>query len=556
MRWVPAPEPDAARVAALAAEAGLSPLVAALVARRLGADAPRDWLRPEAAPLCDPLAFAGMAETVARLRRAIADREPITVFGDYDVDGVTATALMVQALAEAGATVKPFFPDRETEGYGLTPAAVARCLAYAPRPKLLVTVDCGIASADEIAGLRAAGIDVLVTDHHTPPPALPPANAIVNPRLDAPPGAESLCGCAVALMVVRALAQSGLPLRPERFLDLAAVATIADVMPLVGQNRALVARGLRALGAPGANRGLGALALRLRLLPGAPTAEQVAFSVVPCVNAAGRLGALKAAYALIGLGRAEQAATLIALNDRRRAIERDLLGRLLAAAPAPPPGGNALVLGGEDFHAGVLGIVAARLMERVGRPVALVRRTPDGGGHGSMRACGDWNAVEALTQVADLLDHFGGHAGAAGFSLRPGAYEAFAARLPRAFHDAAAEPARVYDASLEGLPVTLALCRELTRLEPYGHGNPKPIFRKTFRVAARRDVGADKSHLQLALVPLEGGAPLKAIWFGAAGKARAWAPDQTLRAYFTLGIDTFREPAPSLTLVDALPSAR
>lgn len=549
MAWAPAPSADPALAAALAAEAGLSPLVAGILARRLGGDDPALWLRPESAPLCDPLAFPGMGAAAERLLRAVAGREPITVFGDYDVDGVTATATLVQGLSALGARVKPFFPDREREGYGLTPASVARCLTYTPTPALLVTVDCGITSVEEVADLRARGIDVVVTDHHTPPAALPPANAVVNPRLGAPPGAEALCGCATALMLLRALAAKGAPLDPGRFLDLAAVATVADVMPLTGQNRALVAQGLRALRTPAANPGLKALAERLRLLPGTPTAEDLAFSLVPCVNAAGRLGALKAAYALIGLGRADQAPALIDLNAKRKAIERDLLARIVAAGPKPS--GNLLLVGGEDFHAGVLGIVAARLMAREGLPVALVRRTPDGGGHGSMRACGNWHAVRALESVADLLEHFGGHAKAAGFTLRPGAYEAFRARLPLAFPGAAEEEPRIYDADLTGLPVSLALCRELERLEPYGHGNPKPLFLKPFTLAATRPVGADKSHLQLFLAPDEGGEPLKAIWFGGAARAAGWHEGRRLRALFTLSVDTFREPAPSLAIVDA-----
>ena len=552
MAWIPAPNADPTLAATLAAEAGLSPLVAELLARRLGADDPALWLRPEAAPLCDPFAFGGMEAAVERLLCAVVNHEPITVFGDYDVDGITATATLVQALERVGATVKPFFPDRETEGYGLTPESVARCLTYSPFPVLIVTVDCGITARDEIAALRAQGIDVIVTDHHTPPPELPPANAIVNPRLSAPPGAESLCGCAVALMLVRALAQRGLQIDPDAFLDLAAVATIADVMPLTGQNRVLVAKGLRALSFSGANRGLRALAGHQRLY--SPfTAEGVAFSLVPCINAAGRLGELKTAYAAIGLGNERCAAQLVEINKRRRAIEHELLDAILADAPTPS--GNLLVVGGEGFHAGVVGIVAARLMERFGCPVALVCRTPDGGGHGSMRACEPWNAVEALVSVADLLDHFGGHAQAAGFSLRPGTYEAFAERLPKAFVGEPLTADRFYDADLTHLPVTLGLCRELERLEPYGNGNPKPIFQKDFTLALARPVGADKSHLQLSLAPIEGGPALKAIWFGAADRAKDWRRGLPLRAWFTLAVDTYREPVPSLTLLDASPIA-
>ncbi len=552
-RWQPAPPPDPALVAAIAQAAGLSPEVAAIVARRAGDEASaRRWLTPETAPLCDPFALGGMRAAVARLRRAIEAREPITVFGDYDTDGITGTALLTQALLRLGARAKPFFPDRATEGYGLTPGAVARCLTYAPAPTLMVTVDCGITCADEVAWLGARGIDVVVTDHHTPPARLPEAVAIVNPRLSAPPGAEGMCGCATAFALVRALALEGLDARPDDFLDLVAVATVADVMALTHENRALVARGLRALGGAAGNPGLRALLRTLRLAPGAGlTAERVAFSLVPCVNAAGRLGRLKDAWALIGLGREAHAPLLRAANEERRAIERELLGRLSEALPEAAEG--ALVLGGEDFHPGVVGIVAARLMERVGVPVALVCRTPDGGGHGSMRSCGAWHAVEALDTVRDLLGPYGGHAAAAGFTLLPGAYEAFRERLPKAFRGPRAETPTVYDADLSHRPVTLALCRELDRLEPCGHGNPRPIFLKGFAVEALRPVGADGSHLSLRLRPDDGGEPLKAIWFGAADRARTWRFGMRLRALFTLEVDTFREPCPSLRLVDALP---
>ena len=550
-RWHPAPPPDPEAVAALIQATGLSPEVAAIVVRRAGASV-RQWLSPETEALCDPFAFDGMRRAVERLRRAIVAKEPITVFGDYDTDGITGTALLTRALLRLGANVKPFFPDRAKEGYGLTPNAVARCLTYAPKPSLVVTVDCGITCADEVATLRAQGIDTVITDHHTPPAQLPDAVAIVNPRLSAPPGAEGICGCATAFMLVRALAAEGLGATPEDFLDLVAVATVADVMELTGENRALVARGLRALGGPEGNPGLRALLRTLRLTPAEGlTAERVAFSLVPCVNAAGRLGRLKDAWALIGMGREAHAPILRAVNEERRTVERELLARLQKDLPERVEG--ALVLGGEDFHPGVVGIVAARLMERVGVPVALVCRTPDGGGHGSMRSCGDWHAVKALDAVRDLLGPYGGHAGAAGFTLLPGAYEAFCERLPGLFQGPRTEPPTIYDADLSHRPVTLAFCRELACLEPCGHGNPKPIFLKGFSVESFRPVGADGSHLSLQLRPDDGGALLKAIWFGAAERARTWRVGLRLRALFTLDIDTFREPCPSLRLVDALP---
>ena len=554
MPWRLAPQADPDLTAAIAQVAGLSPMVAAIVARRSGSlEAARAWLTPEVTPLCDPFALGGMRAAVERLKRAIVAREPITVFGDYDTDGITGTALLTQALSRLGAVVKPFFPDRATEGYGLTPGAVARCLTYAPRPRLVVTVDCGITCVDEVAWLRAQGVETLITDHHTPPERLPEAVAIVNPRLSAPPGAEGMCGCATAFTLVRALAAEGEGTEPSDFLDLVAVATVADVMMLTGENRALVARGLRALGGglgpERGNAGLRALMRLLRLPTGvALTAERVAFGLVPCVNAAGRLGRLKDAWALIGLGREAHASALRAANEERRTLERTLAERLETQLPGRVEG--ALVLGGEDFHPGVVGIVAARLMERVGVPVALVCRTPDGGGHGSMRAGDGWHAVAALDSVRDLLGHYGGHAAAAGFTLLPGTYDAFCERLPKAFAGPREVAPPEYDADLAHLPITLDLCRELARLEPCGHGNPRPCFRKGFILESCRPVGVDGSHLSLRLRPDDGGETLKAIWFGAAGRAEGWRPGMALHALFTLDIDTFREPCPSLRLID------
>ncbi len=546
--WVEAGPASRVLVEALVAEVGLSPVMAQIVARRTGSVAEaKGWLAPEALPLCDPLAFGGMRKAVVRIRRAITAGEAITVFGDYDTDGITATALLVQALKALGAVVKPFLPDRMTEGYGLTRAAVERCLAiHDPRPGLLITVDCGIANADEVAWLMEQGVEVVVTDHHTPPERLPPAVAVVNPRVSAPPGAEGLCGCAVAFTVVRALAALGEAIAPERFLDLVAVATIADVMDLRGENRALVARGLRTLGRGQGNAGVRALMDHRRILPETLTAEQIAFGLVPCINAAGRLDQVKVAYRLIGLACPEVAPALVAINESRKAIERQLFERILATLPEPFTG-TALVCGGEDYHPGVMGIVAARLMERVGVPVAVVRRTPEGGGHGSMRACEGWHAVEALERVRDLLDHFGGHAAAAGFTLRPGCYEAFCERLPKAFQGARKAAVQLYEADLSEVPITLALCQELQRLEPVGQGNPKPRFCGTFTVVEARPIGADGSHLLLRVRQSTGGT-FKAVWFGAGDRAQALPAGTMIRALFTLEIDRYRAPCPSIRI--------
>ncbi len=555
--WVLADRPKETFVAEIARRFHLSLEVATIVALRTSSITEAEqWLRPEQAPLSNPFDLPEMDRAVARILAALKANEPITVYGDYDTDGITATALMVKGLQALGATcVKPFFPDRETEGYGLSKAAIQRCLtACGHTSTLFITVDCGITSVEEVDDLTTRGIEVIVTDHHTLPEVLPAAVANINPRrLPSDHPAAGLCGCATAFMVLMALAHHCQEFDPLAYCDLVAVASIADVMELKGDNRSLVARGLQHLASISANRGLSALASLQKVLPERPTAERVAFSLVPCINAAGRLGKekLKIAYALLGLERSEYASTLKQINEDRREIERALYERILATDPQPSPYGHVAIVGGEGFHPGVIGIVAARLMERMGVPVAIVCRTPDGGGHGSMRSCGNWNAVHALDQVKTLLDHYGGHAQAAGFSLKPGTYEAFVERFPQAFSAPYTEPVSLYDSDLSNLPITLELCRELDILEPFGNGNPKPIFRKGFTLMGMRPCGETRTHLILDLAPDDQGPTLRAIWFGGAEKAQHWSVGRSLQAFFTLGVDTYRLPAPKLSILDA-----
>ncbi len=554
--WCAAEDVDKALVAQLCETYHLSPIIAEIMARRVGSvERARDWLYPLEAQLSNPFDLPEMERAVERIRLALQRNEPITVYGDYDTDGITATVTMVRGLQALGAScVKPFFPRRDGEGYGLSEAAINRCLGESGHaPKLLITVDCGITSVEEVRLLTDRGIDVIVTDHHTLPPELPEAIARINPkRLPEEHPAADLCGCATAFMVLRALSTVCPEFDPSAYIDLAAVASIADVMDLRGDNRTLVARGLRHLASSRANRGLQALAM-FQKLPTEPTAEQVAFGLVPCINAAGRLGGdyLKEAYRLLGFERREAAGHLVEANKRRREIERALHDTILAMQPTQAEGGHVVIVGGEDFDAGVIGIVAARLMERMGVPVAIIRREADGSAHGSMRSCGAWHAVEALDTVKDLLAHYGGHAQAAGFAILPGAYDDFVKRFPLAFASPPTEQPSIYDCDLAYHPITLAFCQELSRLEPFGHANPKPIFRKGFTLLGLRPCGETRVHVLLDLKPDDEGAPLRAIWFNGAERAQHWQVGSRIQAYFTLSIDTFRQPAPRLCIEDA-----
>lgn len=572
IKWHAAPAPDAAAIDAVLAHKNLHPAVARIIARRVPTGAGlKAWLDPLRADLCDPYQIHDMARAVTRLREAAEKQQHVIVFGDYDTDGITATALMTQALHQCGVKVTAFTPDRETEGYGLTPAAMERCLRENEKPDLLVTVDCGISSVEEIETLNRRSIDVIVTDHHVPPEVLPPALALVNPRLGAPEGAGDMCGCATAHTLIRALFEHFPGCDHRFYLDLVAVATVADVMSLTGENRSLVAKGLYILGkSQNGNPGLHALAEAQHLAFSTLTAEQLAFKIIPCINAASRIGQCSCASDLINLSAPvkwltqsdavkiacrKAAEALKAANQTRREIETRL--RDVITAQQIQPVGNLILAAGtreEGFHSGVLGIVAARLAEQFGLPAAVCCVAPDGSGSGSVRSRGAWHAVKALDTVSDLLAHYGGHAAASGFALKPGTFEAFKERFPKAFAEVtAAEECIVYDEALT-CEVDEDLLTSLEWMEPFGTGNPKPIFAKTFFLNAFRPIGSDKSHLSLTLRdPARTTAGFtRAVWFSAAHRAASWEPGMELRLLFTVGRDSFDPKQVNLQIVDAI----
>lgn len=581
---------DPTLIAQIAYEGGLPLEVARILAHRTGSleEAIR-WLRPLEVELADPFSFSDMDKAVDRILHAIKAQEHIVVYGDYDVDGISATVLMLQALEAWGAKVSPFFPDRFDEGYGLSIAALERCLDIhskrgASLPTLIVTVDCGITSVKEVAWLTSQKIDVVVTDHHMPLDTLPEAVAIVNPRLQADPRAVEASGCATAFAVVRAIAKrletppcpspkTATPLAamrrdPETYFDLVAVSIISDVMLLTGDNRTLVLRGLRTLTQNNqGNVGLKALldVLNLRKPSVTLNSERIAFNICPCVNAAGRLGreTLKEAVHLLMLDpstsydqKLKYATALTAINEKRRKVEHDLLEYIDQNYTIIP--GEPLAICGEDevFHSGVIGIVAARLMETIQAPVAVIKQTKESG-HGSMRAGEGYNAVEILKHLDDLLDHFGGHAQAAGFTIKAGACEAFCEAFSKACKATQEVPTLspcVVDADLSMIPITTEMCTALSVLEPYGNGNPRPLFVKRFEVLSKRIVGVNGVHLSLFLRPDDGGPDLKAVWFGGAAHGKQLEVGTSFRAIFSLDLDTYRpdHPCPSVRIAQCI----
>jgi single-stranded-DNA-specific exonuclease len=471
----PCPHRDAA---ALAQELGVSEITASVLVRRGYADPAeaRDFLDGEQ-PLHDPFALGDMAAACESIRGAVAGGKPICVHRDYDADGICATALMVLTLRELGADVSWHLPSRFDEGYGVRSETLSRLADDGCG--LVLTVDCGITAAAEVAEARARGVDVIVTDHHRPADELPQC-PIVATRPSTYPFPE-LCGTGVAFKLGQALlGPDSEPLR--RHLDLVAMATIADVVPLVGENRSLVIAGLRAL-ARTQKPGLRALMRSAGVDPAAADASSVAFRLAPRINAAGRLGHPATALELLlteDAGRADALAReLEELNRERQGVEDRILRAAVAQVeewPEARRGRRGYVLAGENWHEGVIGIVASRLVERYHRPVVLIAGT-DELWKGSGRSISAFDLHGALSACSGHLERFGGHRAAAGLSIRREQVdefaEAFAAHADALLPEEELRPLTVVDAVLPRTRrLTLDLCAELQRLAPFGLGNP------------------------------------------------------------------------------------
>lgn len=507
-----------------------------------------DWerfLNPSLRDLVDPAELPGVAEASRTILDAVAARRRIVVFGDYDCDGVCATAILVKALravASDPSTVSPFLPERLSEGYGMSDASVARMLAENPGVGLVVSVDNGINSIGQVADLKERGVEVVVTDHHLPTRAatadgspgdvvLPRAAVVVNPKVDAPAKLRDLCGAGVAFFLARRVIDdaraAGTYSGPKvcgPLLVLAGLATVTDIMPLLGQNRILVAEALRNFQSH-APLGLKKLHLRAaRNARGEMTSRDFSFLLGPRINAAGRLASGMDALDLILEERSEDIANGYAIsidhnNAERKAIEQRMTEEALAKVV---PGAAAQVIDLPGGHQGVAGIVAARVMERLGGtvPVCVIA-----GGHGSGRSPGGVNIRDAFVACSEVLSNYGGHAAAGGFSVKEGMVDEFRTMLVRYCErmregcgDVVA--AEATDLWIEPEEVSLVLAESLLRMEPFGEGNPEPVF--GLRGVRLRDVkrlGADGRHLS-AVVAVEGQpAGLRTVWWNAGDRA-------------------------------------
>jgi single-stranded-DNA-specific exonuclease len=519
--------PAPTTVELLARGLGVQPALAALLAQR-GLTTPelaRRFLRPGLADLADPYALAGMPEAVAAITRAVRDGRGILVHGDYDVDGQCATAVLTRVLRAAGARVTPFVPHRLRDGYDLGLAGIAA--AREAGAGLILTCDCGITAVAAVEAARAAGMEVVIADHHLPGPVLPAATAIVDPqREDDTSGLRQLCGCGIAFKLVQALVPAlGLPPNlPFHFLDFVALATVADIVPLVGENRVVVRHGLRLLSDsrwPGLRALIRASGLEGREI----RAGQVGFILAPRLNAAGRVGDAGDGLRLLLTDDEAEAARLAQqlerMNVERQALDQRILEEAVSQVEreCDPDRHTALVLASESWHPGVVGIVASRVVERYGRPAFLIALDGEVG-KGSGRSISRFDLHAALHRCGDLLERFGGHHMAAGLTLRRERLEAFRERFAAVARETLSDfdlgPEQRIDLVLDLAEVDDDLERLCRHLEPCGMGNPSPVFgSRGVRLDGARRVGP--GHLKGTLAG--GGSRLAAIGFGWADRA-------------------------------------
>jgi len=485
---------DEALVTAAASALGVPPVIARLLCQRGFGDpeSAARFLSPNLSQLHDPFRLAGMREAVDRLLSAIANRERIIIHGDYDVDGITSTVMLRRALELLGADVSHFVPDRVKDGYGLQPATIDRLHALGAR--LIVSVDCGIRATDAALRARALGIDLIITDHHEPEADLPPALAVINPkRADCSYPEKYLAGVGVALKLVQALLQaSGRP--PDslsHFVKIAAIGTLADVVPLVGENRIIAHHGLASLSAGPHAAGLEALLEESGLLGRRIDSFHVGFVLGPRLNAAGRMGSADIALDLLLMkgrdGDVKTRARALARqlsdeNTKRQEQEAAIVTEARRAVDKDPEVGahNVLIVAGEGWHRGVIGIVASKLVDAYYKP-AMVLSIEDGVAHGSARSIPGFDMLAGLEHCSDLFLRFGGHKLAAGVTLEASRVGEFRRRLSAWANDKLGPddliPRLRIDAPMGLREISAAVIEGLARLGPFGAANPKPIFR-------------------------------------------------------------------------------
>ena len=524
-RWI-VREQNVESAAALARSLGISPIIAAVLMSRGCADqrAARAFLEPSYEQLHEPNLMLGMREAVARLQQAINAAERILVYGDYDVDGTTGTAVLLRALKLLGANATFHVPHRFTEGYGIQQAALER--AVADGCKLAISVDCGIRAHEPLYWAREHGLDVIITDHHLPDDneGVPPAFAVLNPNqrsCEYPD--KSLAGVGVAFKLVHALfREHGREAQVPAFLKVVAIGTVADVAKLTGENRTIVSLGLRDL-KEAKNPGLRALLQVAGCGDGTGmTSYDLAFRIGPRINAAGRMDAARAVVELFDTRDRDEALKLAnhleLRNHERRLVQQEIFDRAvkeLEKEQEGQPPSHVAVIAGEGWHRGVIGIAASKIVERINRP-CVVLSIEGNVAHGSGRSIEPYHLLNGLTACADLFEKFGGHSHAAGITIKPDNIDELRRRLNEHAKSCLTaddlQPSLHIDAELPFDSINFQLASELSRLEPFGAGNLRPVFlTRNLRIMSDPRVMKER-HLKMFVIG-ESGRPVEAVWW-------------------------------------------
>ncbi len=524
----------------LSVKASISPVLAQVLVNRgiRDAESIREFLRPSLKNLHDPFSMPDMQKAVDRLKAAADRGETLFIHGDYDADGVTSTALLVSAFRRLGLKVFYHIPNRISEGYGFGVTGLQK--AGDCGADLIITADCGISSADEVLKARSMGMDVIITDHHEPPDKLPPATAVLNPyRTDSVYPFKHLAGAGVAFKLVQALFQelrgTDGGLHAEEFLDLVALGTIADSVPLTGENRIFAACGLREINRPGCRTGIRALKEVARINGREVSSGLLSFTLLPRINAAGRIDDAAEVVELLLTEDEARAGEIAALldehNRKRQKIEGEVLKSALDMIDTADPGA-AIVLSSADWHPGVVGIVASRLVDMFYRPVFLFS-VKDSVAKGSARSIPPLHIYKAVSECSGLLLGFGGHRQAAGLSLAAESLPAFRERINSIVEKSLATddmtPLLEIDAAVSFTDINFSLVKELSLLEPYGNANREPLLgAKNIEIISRRTVG--DNHLKMQLK--QEGTAIDTIGFSMADKLRWTAASPSLDIAF------------------------
>lgn len=511
--------------------------------RGIPEDQIESFLHPKLRDLADPFLIPEMQPAVTRLLEAIDQNQTVCIYGDYDVDGVSSITVLSKILNAYGIEPRSFIPRRGTEGYGLSFAALERCMEEGPKPDLLISVDCGTVSIDEIAHLRSEGIDVIVVDHHEPSPkGRPDCNALVNPKCGS--DFTYLCAAGVVFKLGHALLKS----RPSELelkdlLDLVAVATIADIVPLIGENRILVRHGLKRL-ASSKNPGLHALK-QITGVKDIPSSMDVGFRIGPRINAAGRMDFPEDALATLSTNceqtAAELAQKLDDYNRQRQAFEKRIREEAVEQLREhfDPEKDPVIVIGSRSWHHGVVGIVASRLMRQYYKPTFVIAIDEEGVGKGSGRSIEGVSLVEAIRACDDELIAGGGHAMAAGLSIHEDFLERFRKKFSHYVLENTCEedriPRLVYDAEIRLSQLSLDFLASYELLQPFGNSNPQPVFICRQVELSRPPYHMKNNHLRLTL--RQGYHEQDAVYFGG-GEHELPTPPWNIA--FTIDRNTFR----------------